>query len=46
MLKAKDTDGGVLGYEKLRSKSPKPQLGLASSKIDRKGYARIIYHRQ
>ena len=36
MLKAKDADWGILGYEELRSKSLKPQLGLAPSNVDRK----------
>ena len=36
MLKAKDTDGGILDYEELRSKSLKPQPRLAPSNIDRR----------
>lgn len=36
MLKARDADRGILGREKLGSKSLKPQLGLAPSNVDRK----------
>ena len=41
MLNVKGTDQGCLGYEELRRKSPKPQLGLAPSETDRKARMQV-----